>query len=111
MAGVKTFINKTNQHVNVTLLIRQGTNIQKPSLEQTFSLEAGQSLPVTYGNNENIYLNGLVFEWKDATTQSLSTDRQEVIATGVQPTFDWALNTHSVITIKQLEGLAINVSN
>ncbi|MBF01734.1 MAG: hypothetical protein CMP76_00400 [Flavobacterium sp.] len=111
MAGVKTFINNSGQYVNVTLLIRQGSNIQKPSLEQNFSLEAGQKLEVTYGNSENIYLNGLVFEWKDATTQSLSTDRQEVIATGVAPTFDWVLNTHSVITIKSLEGLAISASN
>lgn len=111
MSGRKTFINNSNQYVNVTLLIRQGDNIQKPSLEQTFSLNAGERKDVTYGDNSNIYLNGLVFQWKDVTTQSMSTDRQEVIATGVMPTFDAVLNTHSVITINTLKGLDISASN
>ncbi|WP_118974602.1 hypothetical protein [Taibaiella koreensis] len=111
MSGKKTFVNKSNQYVNVTLLIRQGDNIQKPSLEQTFSLNAGETKTVTYGDNSNIYLNGLVFQWKDATTQSMSTDRQEVIATGTMPTFDAVLNTHSVITINSLKGLDISAGN
>jgi hypothetical protein len=111
MSGQKTFINKTNQYVNVTLLIRQGTNIQLPSIEQTFSLNANETKNVPYGNSTNIYLNGLVFQWKDVTTQSMSTDRQEVIATGVMPTFDAVLNTHSVITINALPGLSISASN
>ena len=111
MSGQKTFINRTNQYVNVTLLIRQGDNIQKPSLEQTFSLNAGETKNVSYGDNSNIYLNGLVFQWKDVTTQSMSTDRQEVIATGVMPTFDAVLNTHSVIAINALKGLDISASN
>ncbi len=111
MSGQKTFINKTNQAVNVTLLIRQGTDIHKPSLEQTFSLNAGETKVVSYGSSSNIYLNGLVFQWKDTQTQSMNTDRQEVIATGVAPTFDWVLNTHSKITINALTGLNISASN
>lgn len=107
----KTFINNTKQAVNVTLLIRQSTDIHKPSLEQTFSLNPGETKVVPYGNSTNIYLNGLVFQWKDAATQSMSTDRQEVIATGVAPTFDWVLNTHSKITINALPGLAITATN
>lgn len=82
MSGQKKFVNKTNQYVNVTLLIRQGNDIHQKSLEQTFSLDANETKNVTYGNGSNIYLNGLVFQWKDQTTQSMSTDRQEVIATG-----------------------------
>lgn len=111
MSGQKTFINRTNQYVNVTLLIRQGDNIQKPSLEQTFSLDANETKNVPYGDSSNIYLNGLVFQWKDGATQSMSTDRQEVIATGVMPTFDAVLNTHSVIIINSLKGLDISASN
>ena len=111
MSGTKLFTNNTNTYVNVTLLIRQGTNIQLPSLEQTFSLNPHEAKNVPYGNATNIYLNGLVFQWKDVTTQSMSTDRQEVIATGVAPTFDWVLNTHSKITITALPGLAITASN
>jgi hypothetical protein len=111
MAGQKTFINKTSQTINVTLLIRQGNDISKPSLEQEFQLGPNEKKPVTYGNNTNIYLNGLVFEWKDIPSQSLNTDRQEVIATGVSPTFDWVLNTHSVITINGVSGLNITGSN
>lgn len=110
MAG-KTFNNHSDQTINVTLLIRQGDNIQKPSLEQTFSIKPGESKFVEYGNSTNIYLNGLVFQWKDQSTQSMSTDRQEVIATGVAPTFDWVLNTHSVININSAKGLDISASN
>ncbi len=111
MSGQKKFINRTNQYVNVTLLIRQGNDIHKQPLEQTFSLEANETKSVTYGDSSNIYLNGLVFQWKDQTTQSMSTDRQEVIATGTMPTFDAVLNTHSVITINSLKGLDISAGN
>ncbi|MBC8756359.1 hypothetical protein H2O64_16915 [Kordia sp. YSTF-M3] len=110
MAG-KTFHNKSKNYINVTLLIRQGTNIQKPSLEQFFSLDAGETKFVEYGNATNIYLNGLVLEYKDPTTQSLTNAKEEVIATGVAPTFDWVLNTHSTITINSTNGLDISASN
>ncbi len=109
--AAKTFINNSGHYLNVTLLIRQGDNIQKPSLTQQFSLDAGESKNVSYGDKTNIYLNGMVFEWKDAQTQSLNTDRQEVIATGVAPTFDWVLNTHSIITINGVNELDISASN
>jgi len=111
MAGTKVFTNKSGQFLHVTLLIRQGSNIQLPSLEQEFTLDVNESQTVTYGNDQNIYLNGLVFQWKDVSTQSMSTDRQEVIATGVMPTFDAVLNTHSKITINSLKGLDISASN
>lgn len=111
MSGQKQFINRTNQYVNVTLLIRQGDDIHKPSLEQSFSLDPNETKNVTYGNSSNIYLNGLVFQWKDQETQSMSTDRQEVIATGTMPTFDAVLNTHSVIAINSLKGLDISAGN
>ncbi len=110
MAG-KTFNNKSKNYMNVTLLIRQGTDIQKPSLEQFFSLDAGESKYVPYGNETNIYLNGLVLEYKDKESESLTNARQEVIATGGKPTFDWVLNTHSVITINSADGLDISGSN
>ena len=111
MAGKKMFNNKSNQTINVTLLIRQGTDIQKPSLEQGFTIGAGESKVVEYGNASNIFLNGLVFEWKDQSSQSLNTDRQEVTATGSAPTFDWVLNTHSVININSAKGLDISANN
>ena len=110
MAG-KTFNNKSKNYINVTLLIRQGEDIQKPSLEQKFSLDAGESKFVEYGNNTNIYLNGLVLEYKDKESQSLTNAREEVIATGGKPTFDWVLNTHSTITINSTNGLDISASN
>ncbi len=110
MAG-KTFKNNSNHYINGTLLIRQGTNIQLPSLEQGFSLDAGEEKYIEYGNSTNIFLNGLVFQYKDEASQSMSTDRQEVIATGTAPTFDWVLNTHSVITINSTKGLDISASN
>ncbi|MFT5820547.1 MAG: hypothetical protein ACI8ZM_001790 [Crocinitomix sp.] len=110
MAG-KTFKNNSTHYINGTLLIRQGTNIQLPSLEQGFSLDVGEEKYIEYGDSTNIYLNGLVLQYKDETSQSMSTDRQEVIATGVSPTFDWVLNTHSSITINSTKGLDISASN
>ncbi|MFN8397941.1 MAG: hypothetical protein U0176_25210 [Bacteroidia bacterium] len=111
MAGQKQFINRTTQSLNVTLLIRQGTDINKVSLEQEFQLGPGETKLVTYGNSTNIYLNGLELQWKDTSTQFKGTDRQEVTATGVAPTFDWVLNTHSVITINGVSGLNVTGSN
>jgi hypothetical protein len=110
MAG-KTFNNNSDQSINVTLLIRQGNDVGKPSLEQDFSINAGESKFIEYGNATNIYLNGLVFQWKDESSQSMSTDRQEVIARGSAPTFDWVLNTHSVININSAKGLDISANN
>lgn len=111
MAGLKTFINKTNQDVSITLLIRQSTHIQLPSSEQSFLLNAGESKVITFGNDSDIFLNGMVFQWKSAHTQSVNTIRQEILATGIAPTFDWVLNTHSKITINTLDGLNISASN
>jgi len=53
----------------------------------------------------------LVFEYKDEERQSLTNAREEVIATGTAPTFDWQLNTHSIITINSADGLDISASN
>ena len=111
MSGLKTFINKTNQDVSITLLIRQSTHIQLPPTEQSFLLNAGESKVVTFGNNSDIFLNGLVFQWKNTQTQSENTMRQEILATGIAPTFDWVLNTHSKITINTLDGLNISAGN
>lgn len=111
MAGLKTFINKTNQGLSIILLIRQSTHIQLPPTEQSFFLNAGESKVVTYGNDSDIFLNGLVFQWKNVQTQSMNTNRQEIFATGIAPTFDWVLNTHNKITINTLDGLNISASN
>ena len=109
--AAKTFHNNSNQFLHVTLLIRQGNNIQKPSLEQEFTLDPGESKNVSYGNNSNIYLNGLVFNWKDKNLQAMMTKRQEVIATGSAPTFDWVLNTHSILTINGVGPMNVSASN
>ncbi|MCH2193188.1 hypothetical protein [Kordia sp.] len=53
----------------------------------------------------------MVFEYKDEERQSLTNAREEVIATGTAPTFDWQLNTHSIITINSADGLDISASN
>jgi hypothetical protein len=112
MSGKKSFTNHSNFDLRVTLLVRQGDDIGKPSLEETFLINSKQKdLEVKYGNDQNIFLNGLVFNWKDPKTQSMQTMRQEVIATGVKPTFDWELNTHSKIAINDVENLNITATN
>tara|TARA_R110002072_G_scaffold237558_2_gene394912 strand:- start:3883 stop:4215 length:333 start_codon:yes stop_codon:yes gene_type:complete len=109
--AAKTFINRSNDFINVTLLIRQGNNIQKPSIKEEFSLSPGETKNVPYGNNSNIYLNGLTFQWKDKNLQAMMTKTQEVIATGSMPTFDAVLNTNSFITINGVGPMNISGSN
>lgn len=112
MSGKKYFTNHTNFDINVTLLIRQGDNVGAPSLEQYFTLLAKEkSKQVTYGNDQNIYLNGLVFEWKDDSSQSMQTFRQEVTARGGKPTFDWDLNTHSSIAVNNVKNMDLSCTN
>jgi len=38
MSGRKTFNNNSKNYINVTFLVRQRNDIQKPSLEEKFSL-------------------------------------------------------------------------
>ncbi len=110
MAG-KNFTNKSKNDMNVTLLIRQGEDVDKPSLEQTFSLNVGETKFVKSGDTNNIYLNGLVLAYEDAEDRSMVLSQQKVLNRGSAPTFDWVLNTYGYITINITNGLNISSSN
>lgn len=59
MAGVKLFINSTPVNLNVTLVIRMGDNPANTAGRQSFSLSPGQESWITYGNDSDVYLNGV----------------------------------------------------
>lgn len=108
--ATKIFVNNTDTDINITLLIRQEKNIAAPSLKQVFDLKAGESKLVRFGDEMNQYLNGLILQWKDQVTQSLKTISQEILDTGVSPSYDWTLNTNGKICIDTIETMNISVS-
>ncbi|MBV8633110.1 MAG: hypothetical protein JO002_01345 [Burkholderiaceae bacterium] len=59
MSGRKTIINNTPRDVSVTLAIRAGDNPANSAGRQTVTIKAHSQTQVTYGNDSNIYLNGL----------------------------------------------------
>ncbi|QZT37171.1 hypothetical protein K5X82_18395 [Halosquirtibacter xylanolyticus] len=59
MAGRKYFTNATPYTLWVTLIIRECADPRHTAGTKDFSLNSGQSLWVEYGNNINIFLNGI----------------------------------------------------
>jgi hypothetical protein len=98
MAGVKTVINRSSVPVRVTLLGRSGDNPNISTEHQgTAHIGAGQQTSITYGNDSNPYLNGVVLQFSDASStieQSL-----EVFQRGGSGTLDGKLNTNSILEI------------
>lgn len=59
MAGRKLFVNKTGSDIRVTLFIRSSDNPVNSAGTQAFQLRPSQQNWVDYGNDQNIYLNGI----------------------------------------------------
>ena len=59
MAGRKIFTNATPYNMNITLVIRKSENPRDQAGTKDFSLTKGQSSWQEYGNNVDIYLNGV----------------------------------------------------
>jgi hypothetical protein len=59
MAG-KMFVNNTGHNLSVTLIVRAGEDPANDAGEQKFTLNASESQFVGYGNESNIYLNGIL---------------------------------------------------
>lgn len=98
MAGVKTVINRSSVPLRVTLLGRSGDNPNISSEHQgTAYIGASQQTSITYGNDSNPYLNGVVLQFSDASSaieQSL-----EVFQRGGAGTLDGKFNTNSIFEI------------
>jgi hypothetical protein len=59
MAGSKLFVNNTGKDLQVTLFIRASDNPANSAGTQAFRLGSSQQNWITYGTDQNIYLNGI----------------------------------------------------
>jgi uncharacterized protein HemY len=108
---LKKFNNKTSQDLKITLFIRQADDLDQPSILTAFTICAGAAIEVAYGDEQDKYLNGLRLEWQDKESKTLLSKTQLITERGVSPAFDWALNTHQVLTIHDTKEMNITGSN
>ena len=97
MSGTKTLINRSSSALQITLLGRNGSDPQTPSDRQvTVNIAAGQTLPqVSYGDDSNPYLNGLILTRDN--TSSKDTETLRVLQRGDAGTLDYKLNTNGIL--------------
>ena len=102
MAGMKKLINRTGKELRVTLVVRQGDDPDKTAGSVQVALMAGPDSDagedasiqdVSYGNDVDIYLNGI--ETTLISNGSTVCERQIVIVRGSG--LDRALNTNDTI--------------
>ena len=98
MSGTKTLVNNCSGAILVTLLTRAGDNPHTPTVRGACAdIGAGQSTNVTYGDDRNPFLNGIIV----LTTNGSMYSEQSwtVIERGGPGTLDALLNTNSVVEI------------
>ena len=106
--GVKVFNNRSQSDVDVTLLIRAGSDPSEQAGEQNIRLKAGESRKVTYGTDtDSIFLNGLRIVAE--VNGSIVDQTQRVSQRG--SSFDNVLNTNNTITITGTDQLDVVGSN
>ncbi|MFP5108864.1 hypothetical protein ACSU6B_19165 [Neobacillus sp. C211] len=104
----KIFINNSPATLQITLFIRQGESPVNQDGTISFTLNPSQTLTVTYGDTQNIFLNGILLFTIFAgdlysKIQFVTVRRSEL---------DNLLNTNNVITItKELTDYVISGSN
>lgn len=95
----KTFINNSLATLQITLFVREGDNPVNQDGTATFSLNPGETKIVTYGNDTNIFLNGLtiftIFEGDLFSNIQFVTIQSSVL--------DDLLNTNDTITITKVQ--------
>ncbi|REE67580.1 hypothetical protein A8990_1427 [Paenibacillus taihuensis] len=95
MAGAKLFINNTDATLQMILFVRAGEEVYNQADAVLFTLDPQQSREISYGNDSNIFLNGI----------SLFTIYQGCLYSKIQfatergSSQDNALNTNSVISV------------
>ncbi|MFK7948561.1 MAG: hypothetical protein AB8G11_13305 [Saprospiraceae bacterium] len=108
MAGRKTFVNKTNSDLYVTLYVRNGANPDDGNAgDVSFIVNANSSHTQSYGNDHNVYLNAIRFSWDDAGARLVK--EQEVVTRGCW--WDDVMNTNSIITFNNVGRADITGSN
>ena len=107
MAG-KTFNNFTHKDVSVTLFVRESDDPSNNAGQERFDLGSGESKDVTYGDDVNIYLNGITVA--TVSGGSMQTEREIVVKRGSD--LDNQLNTNDTVNIYfPGGGFKINCSN
>ena len=106
MAGRKLFVNDTDVDLSVTLYVRKGPDPASGDAEEThFKVRGrgGQSWQ-DYGNDTNIYLNGVAFVADEGT--QVTEEGEFVVVRGGD--YDKLLNTNDTLTFQSLDikGLA-----
>ncbi|SEO95375.1 hypothetical protein [Paenibacillus sp. OV219] len=95
MAGIKTFINTTEASLQMILFVRAGEEVYNQADAVPFTLGPLQTLDVSYGNDSNGFLNGIllftIFQGSLYSKIQFATERGQSL--------DNALNTNSIITI------------
>jgi hypothetical protein len=97
MPGVKTFINTTASTLQITLFTRQGDNPANADGTTSFTLTPGQTSTITYGSQQNPFLNGISL----TTTSQGEVYTKTQLVTAKSSQLDNLLNTNNVITIIQ----------
>ena len=95
----KTFINNTLATFQITLFVREGVFPYNQAGTVTFSLDPGETETVTYGDDTNIFLNGLtMFTIYDGDLFS-----SVKFVTATMSELDDLLNTNDTVTITKVE--------
>src|SRR5579859_2358365 len=96
MSGVKTLVNNCGWMILVTLLTRAGDNPQAPTVRRvSANIGSGERSAVTYGDDQNPYLNGMVV----LTTDGSMYAEQSWTVVGRGGPVDNLFNGNSVVEI------------
>ena len=93
MAGKKLFTNRSNVTIAVTLVIRAREDPRNQAGTQDFTLGPAESQGQTYGNNMDIYLNGVKLA---AIENGDVTCKQQIVIVRGSP-LDNELNTRNAV--------------
>lgn len=108
MSGRKLFINGSGNQLNVTAYNRLSSDPARTRDEVTFTLQRDEHKMVTYGNDQNPYLNG--FNLIAVRDGSIISQTKIVITRGSP--LDNQLNMHDTVTFLFTKGsFYIQVSN
>lgn len=91
----KTFNNRSAATLQIGLLVRQGADPANFDGVVYFTLRPGETKTVTYGNQQNVFLNGIVMSTN--FNGDIYAKTQIVTVRGSQ--LDDLLNTNSIIDI------------
>jgi uncharacterized protein YqfB (UPF0267 family) len=95
----KTFINDSFATLQITLFVREGDNPIHEDGTVSFSLNPEESKVITYGNDQNIFLNGIKF----STTFEEDLFSENKSVTLRDSDLDNLLNLNNVLTISKVQ--------